>query len=46
MLGRRGSHTEIYWRYQCRKLIHLYDKLSPDGSKLTQEERLKMFEHI
>ena len=46
MLGSHGRHTEVYWRYRCKKLIDEYDKLSPDGSKLIQEERLKMFEHI
>lgn len=46
MLGSRGRHTEVYWRYQCKRLIDEYDKLSPVCSKLTQEERLKMFEHI
>ena len=46
MLGSHGRHTEVYWRYRCKKLIDEYDKLSPKRSKLTQEERLRMFEHI
>ena len=46
MLGSRGSHTEIYWRYQCRRLIHLYDNISPKNLKLTYEERLRMFDRI
>ena len=46
MLGSRGQHTVLFWRYKCKELLICLDRMSPKHSKLTEEEKNKRFDII